>query len=598
MFTVPVTGSPKTHFLPKPTGTPDKSVIHGIDQKIHQYEDAIRELRSHRNSLAPISQLPPEMLSKIFMLCVTPNENQAAISPRYRWSWIKVSHICRHWRYVALECRCLWSCPDFSKPAWIPEMLKRSRMAPITIRVTDESPLGIRTMNAVNTALEHLSRVEELTLSTLQISIQKVLPAMNRSAPRLHTLCLSASDPAHWASPAVVLQKDFMKGDTPSLTHLELKDFHLPWNSPLLTNLTCLKLFQSDSSSSPTLEEFVETLSRMPGLETLELKNVLPTETVSSSQEVILSHLRNIRLEGKVEACAGALNHITFPSTTTILLIALIPAIGSQAQVQESVTPIFKPISKIRHRSVGDSTSSESGSIIMLNISCDGGIDITAGLSTPDGHSILSWMNISVVIFLEPKRKAQLAAKICQALSPLSRVRHLSINASRGFVSTKVLGKQLSSLSQVQMLEIQNSCALDVLKLLTRIRKSGRVAVFPSLIVLALVNVDFDENREEDMEVLDLLMDCLMLRYECKAEIQHLSLKTCTRLIDEDVWQLKEICADVDWDMSTTGYGESEDELEEDELEEDDSEDMSLLDMFSNYDLSNYDTYYGPPFYF
>ncbi|KAJ6607511.1 hypothetical protein B0H10DRAFT_551566 [Mycena sp. CBHHK59/15] len=92
-----------------------------IDQEISKFQDSVRALQSRRNALSPVSRLPPEMLSRIFLFC----------SDSDSLKWIKeVSHICRHWRSVALGCPNLWSFPVFSQPKWADEMLKRSKMAP------------------------------------------------------------------------------------------------------------------------------------------------------------------------------------------------------------------------------------------------------------------------------------------------------------------------------------------------------------------------------------------------------------------------------------------------------------------------------------
>jgi hypothetical protein len=60
-------------------------------------EGAILALKSRRNSLAAISRLPPEILSKIFVCC--------AATSGLTMDWVKATHVSRHWRTVAMGCR-------------------------------------------------------------------------------------------------------------------------------------------------------------------------------------------------------------------------------------------------------------------------------------------------------------------------------------------------------------------------------------------------------------------------------------------------------------------------------------------------------------
>jgi hypothetical protein len=72
------------------------------------------------------------MLSRIFLFCSNPDT----------LSWIKeVTHISRYWRTVALACPNLWSFPVFSQPKWADEFLKRSKMAPLTVKVSESQLL-------------------------------------------------------------------------------------------------------------------------------------------------------------------------------------------------------------------------------------------------------------------------------------------------------------------------------------------------------------------------------------------------------------------------------------------------------------------------
>jgi hypothetical protein len=76
-----------------------------IDLQIANLRESIRALHYQRNALVPISKLPVEILTKIFML------HQENVTRRYtiqRLGWIKITHVSRRWREIALIFSGLW----------------------------------------------------------------------------------------------------------------------------------------------------------------------------------------------------------------------------------------------------------------------------------------------------------------------------------------------------------------------------------------------------------------------------------------------------------------------------------------------------------
>ncbi|KAH9959020.1 hypothetical protein BC827DRAFT_1090255, partial [Russula dissimulans] len=67
-------------------------------------EDTLRTLKSHRNTLAPISRLPPEALAAIFSFV-----SSSALDESGHLRWIRVTHVCRQWRQIALNYPRFWS---------------------------------------------------------------------------------------------------------------------------------------------------------------------------------------------------------------------------------------------------------------------------------------------------------------------------------------------------------------------------------------------------------------------------------------------------------------------------------------------------------
>ncbi|KAG1723734.1 uncharacterized protein EDB91DRAFT_1032968, partial [Suillus paluster] len=97
--------------------------------------ESLRVLRSRGNALAGISYILPEVLATIFTYIVeeeTVKIFRGASRCRVPASVI-VTHVCRHWSQVALECTTLWAYIDCVSARWSAVMLERSKKAALVI---------------------------------------------------------------------------------------------------------------------------------------------------------------------------------------------------------------------------------------------------------------------------------------------------------------------------------------------------------------------------------------------------------------------------------------------------------------------------------
>ncbi|TFK66144.1 hypothetical protein BDN72DRAFT_772415, partial [Pluteus cervinus] len=69
-----------------------------IDQEITELVNKLLILRSKRNSLAPISRLPPELLTRIFFLFQSGREDDSTY-----YQWIVITHVSSGWRKLILD---------------------------------------------------------------------------------------------------------------------------------------------------------------------------------------------------------------------------------------------------------------------------------------------------------------------------------------------------------------------------------------------------------------------------------------------------------------------------------------------------------------
>ncbi|KAF8555384.1 hypothetical protein OG21DRAFT_913438 [Imleria badia] len=192
-----------------------------------------------RNFVCFISRLPVETLEAIFMYgaCDYYSKDDGHAIPTAP-SWVNVSYICRHWRYITLNSPALWSNLFIASPRWTEELLARSKPAPLKLYVNlqrqDEKRGGPCFLKQV---MSHLGRIQELHLhlTALHDSYQ-FLSKLSSPAPRLQILEITMdSCPSKWSSVP-------FDGETPALRTLRLWDCLVPWHSLKLSRLTTLSL--------------------------------------------------------------------------------------------------------------------------------------------------------------------------------------------------------------------------------------------------------------------------------------------------------------------------------------------------------------------
>ncbi|KAF9480798.1 hypothetical protein BDN70DRAFT_804624, partial [Pholiota conissans] len=108
-----------------------------IDDTIERYQTYILTLKNQRNNFISISRLPPEVLSHIFMIVRVDAEDSEPTKQLF--AWIKLTHVSRYWRNVAIASPNLWAYidnPMLDNSPWLEECLRRSKDANLTIHTT------------------------------------------------------------------------------------------------------------------------------------------------------------------------------------------------------------------------------------------------------------------------------------------------------------------------------------------------------------------------------------------------------------------------------------------------------------------------------
>lgn len=218
-----------------------------IDAKIQSLEREITALRRERNTLLPSHTLPDELLLRIF---ATLRETASSSgTPGNAFRWVQAStHVCTHWRTLALSSHVLWAYIDFSNSSLVREMLRRSAHAPLHLFVHPlfrhsnsnmnvNMNMGMYRRAAVASPLKHAVLNEALgemqRIAGLDVGVtgswyaETIFPALAPSYqwPLLRELSLRYSSPAHGFHDPPVFSVAVLRALAANLEHLALDGF-------------------------------------------------------------------------------------------------------------------------------------------------------------------------------------------------------------------------------------------------------------------------------------------------------------------------------------------------------------------------------------
>ena len=269
--------APSTQALPSASKALNAdSYRQRIDERLSELQNEMRALKTCRNSLSSFMNLPPEILSAIFVLVYFDHEGQP---PHRGEKWIWMMHVCAHWRGVAFGCADIWTSPTFSKPALTNYQLSRAGQAPLRIYYAPSLHNGLG-IPEIGSGI--LSQTECLRSINIEISSGQrphLLQALEKcSGPAPYLQSVRVCDNSLYGGFQIPSQ--FLAGGAPALQSLELHACHIAtWNAPpFIPNLTHLKLTAKLRANSvrPSWGNLLQLLEQMPLLQTLHLADFLP----------------------------------------------------------------------------------------------------------------------------------------------------------------------------------------------------------------------------------------------------------------------------------------------------------------------------------
>ncbi|EIM80201.1 uncharacterized protein STEHIDRAFT_172849 [Stereum hirsutum FP-91666 SS1] len=311
-----------------------------LKPEIRTLADLQPPLRSARNSLRPIARLAPETLAYCFLL-LRSQEVQTFLGPKPNHDptgiqgLLAITHVCRRWRDVAIDCKALWRHLDTSCGSkWFNTMLSRAGSLPLVVSAeyAHEPDLSIIRWSIA----PNINRIESLSLSApFGNALTKCLACLPRELPTLKELKVEASYEST-STELMPVDRTFLGKYTPLLSNLALLgvEFYEPLQM-VVPNITSLFLSLTPASDfRVTPDDLSSWMARSPGdvvfgvlLDVLEqlpslryltiIKYLRPPESgdLFSHPIVRLLDLRSLTLFEDAAECVRLLRHLYIPPT-------------------------------------------------------------------------------------------------------------------------------------------------------------------------------------------------------------------------------------------------------------------------------------------
>ncbi|KAF8062459.1 hypothetical protein FPV67DRAFT_272166 [Lyophyllum atratum] len=468
-------------------------------------QEEIRSWQRYHNELSLVFRLPPELLVEVFKY------NLGVHLPSYLVQLLHVTHVCSHWRRVALECPSLWSRIPFHRPTWAKEMLARSKMAPLTIMlIFSGTPIGTKLLcvpceqaPAVKATMSQLSRIKELALHQGNLGSERfteLVGLLDSPAPLLESLDISF---LHFA-PYNKLPYYLFAGEAPQLSRLRVLTGCLNWRALPFMNLKSLKVL---SAFPPPAEHIISALSNMPFLESFEcdFRHAGANSTSTQRTAVVnLPLLVDLAIACDLPTCAFLLDHITYPTTIHAIVMCKVNAMHEHGR-----TVVVSLTQRLAHGLIRKAQQPiRSLEIHLREIILDTCPDTPANAAQ---NRCRSQLHIQFFPLNHPV--VELMADTIQALPSLGQTEILVVD--RVSLPRATWMNHLRGLSRLKSLEVGSGCA-----------------GFLTLRRLTISNWTFNNhcNYPEDgprKSCYNSLKDCLKARQEAGLALEMLVLDNC-----------------------------------------------------------------------
>ncbi|TCD60949.1 hypothetical protein EIP91_009264 [Steccherinum ochraceum] len=545
-----------------------------IQAEFDAYTRKLVFARRRLNMYTFVARFPAEVLIEIFYhyqaLC---QEQEADVQGAHNgrpYLWLKVTHICYFWRYVALSDPLLWKRITVTNAACVKEMFRRAKNIRLSLKVTvspliDNHKMLQARINLAQRCLALLQRFD--TIDILAGDTQDLVDLFRTagSPVNLKTIIISTMgmpgmpEPPFNGTPAA-----FIKKPMPNLTFLQYQGPNFYWIEagmrPTLTRLDIRNGQISGPVEMFTVAQIVRVLQTMPHLEKLTLIDIFSASQAEcrTSSPIDMTVLRSVHIDGSAKHCANVLECLSLPTDAAFSFridseapfTRLMTAIT--AKLQTSTTPL-RSISVLRADQNDNNVQFRTWRTLRTLTTIQ---DVSNSTSSPSHPTPALTMYITMQ---RTNTDAKIVEQVFTAL-PLDDVRTLYASRISGLTKpiwTKIAA-QLPALRGARLKRNAAESLPEVLASSPQLPSklhSTRTATafyFPRLQTLLLDEVPFETTNNQGHSFLRRLTHAVMVRRSSRSpatsQIKKLMIQQCTDIVMGEVIDFKKIVPLVQWD--------------------------------------------------
>lgn len=573
-----------------------------LDEQVAYHVNATAELKRQRNcQRSPIYQLPPEILSLIFLIYSKLHEPHVEYgASTYRWIWIM--HVSHHWREVALKTAQLWTNidvgPSQKAQEHIRASIERSNGAPLTIVYKNPS---VTSLSFLGTLVPEIARTESFTLSmpTRELLKSPALSSFPHLAPILRRLEIEDTSPWGQLTEHPVF---FKECTTPILQDLTVRYIQVDWSPGAMPcSLTKLHIDNSHAATKVLVEDVVAGLTPLNNLECLDLIQALspiPLQDASLQiplNKVELPHLKQLTISNSTSSCARLLAALEYQAVHVKLTLDLTGEHDTQPiaalartlayrveQLSPDMLVLHVPPACIsgtlelgKRSGALDEPPSEGATLQsdnarpFIRITQAAVHFMHAGVDESIPHVLEHF-----VYFLA--RMPLVTVTTCSIRTILSApATAFQLFAATPNISTLVVHEGSSSLQSVRLDDVRGvlNCTAG---------SDPPVYYLPQLQHLVLHNVEFEDAG--DPENVASFTSMLTKRRDAGLEIRRISIRRCINMDESEVERLQVYMQEVDWDHVVV--------LEDPEMSDGHDDDHGVWRAEEDVDLYEHDDVY------
>lgn len=311
-------------------------------------------IQDSQEASSPIVAIPSEVLSHIFVCAMTYDLSWGdfGLDNEFDWKALRLSHVCRYWRDVALDTPRMWTeirvgrahseCNRRTNIELVETYVARSKEAPLRVAAWLRSKTS---MQALQLVIPAFHRFQWFRLYISRGFYENTFESMSSNVPPQAPLLRTLIIVNHGYLPVIPLF--FAQCHPTSLQELHVHGCNIRWEEGLLpTSLTSLQVI--GWSGTLPLRKILSALTGLVALVNLELRDILdsqPAANDTTGQRWGAPHpefplLQNLKLRAAASVCSQLLDVCNFPRASTRVELEL-TEFGTSAELVSSLNPIL-----------------------------------------------------------------------------------------------------------------------------------------------------------------------------------------------------------------------------------------------------------------